>query len=73
MDRNRMMAQTTPSTDSQLFFKFHADRERKMRMEYMDKLMPGIISPPDEEAPLDLPQTTCIVFEPLRNIFAWFL
>lgn len=76
MLRERTMAQDGPSEASKMFFKLHAERERRMRMEYMESLYIRVQEPvylPDEEAPLDLPQTTCIVIEPIRNLFAWFL
>lgn len=76
MLRERIMAQDGPSSDSKMFFKLYAERERRLRMEYMESLYipcQDIVYPTDEEAPLDLPQTTCIVIEPIRNFFAWFL
>jgi hypothetical protein len=75
MLRERIMAQDGP-TNAQMFFKLYAERERRMRMEYMETLYIQEIQddyPIDEEAPLDLPQTTCIVIEPIRNLFACFL
>jgi len=76
MLRERTMAQDGQSEATKMFFKLHAERERRMRMEYMESLYIQVREPvylPDEEAPLDLPQTTCIVIEPIRNLFAWFL
>jgi len=65
------MAQDGQFEATKMFFKLYAEREC-MRMEslYIQVREPVL---PDEEAPLDLPQTTCIVIEPIRNLFEWFL
>jgi hypothetical protein len=72
MLRERTMAQEGPSVDSKTLFKIYAERERQMRLDYMETFYVQSYVP-DEEAPLELPQTTCIVIEPVRlNIFSWF-
>ena len=57
-------------TDTQLFFKLYAERERHLHMKYMESFyVKEDIYPIDEEAPLDLPKTTCIIVIEAIRIF----
>ena len=67
----RTMAQEGRSSDSVAILKMYAERERQLRMMYTETLCRDLRydQPPDEEAPLDLPQTTCIIIGPIRQLF----